>query len=352
MREVITKGVRGVIFRKLIAEVEIEAPPDFKIKRSIVEYRQDPLTNLWVRINVERTIRPRQTPSITPEVESWKSREYYDEKCPFCTIEKSTPKYPPHILREGRLAKGLQYLFPNLYPFAKYHAVVTLTQKHFKEYQDLTTNEWYHALHLSIEYFRKISTRDRELRYFTINLNYLAPAGASILHPHLQLIADIKLGNYVSILLQKCRDYRNKWSADLIQDLVESEKKLNERFLWRGNLVTWFVAYAPWITGEIIGTTQVHDIRELGDREIRYLAEDIRDLLHLYRQVVKTDSINMSMYSVPSTELPLFIRVGARKPLQPYYTSDRGFMEILHQEPITDILPENLTKILRELRKQ
>ncbi len=349
MREVITEGIRGIVFKKLITEVELEAPPDFKIKKSIIEYRQDPLTGLWVRINVERAMRPRQVPPTPPEVETWKSREY-DEKCPFCTVEKSTPKYPPHILEEGRLVKESQYLFPNLYPFAKYHAVVTLTPKHFKEYQELTTDEWYYALHLSIEYFRKISTKDRELKYFTINLNYLAPAGASILHPHLQLVADEKPGNYTTILLQKCTEYRSKWRTNLIQDLVESEKELGERFLWRGNVVTWIVAYAPWIPGEVIGITQVGDIRELSDREVRYLAEDIRNLLHLYRQAVKTDSINMSMYSLPGTDLPLLIRIGARKSLQPYYTSDRGFMEILHQEPITDILPENLTKTLQQLR--
>ncbi|RLE56662.1 MAG: hypothetical protein DRJ40_05065 [Thermoprotei archaeon] len=351
MREVITEGIRGIVFKKLITEVELEAPPDFKIKKSIIEYRQDPFTDLWVRISVERAMRPRQVPLTPPEVESWKRKDY-DEKCPFCTVERSTPKYPPHILEEGRLIEKSQYLFPNLYPFAKYHAVVTLTPKHFKEYQELTTEEWYHALHLSIEYFRKISTRDREVRYFTINLNYLAPAGASILHPHLQLVADVKLGNYTALLLQKYREYRSKWGTDLIQDLVESEEKLGERFLWRGKLVTWIVAYAPWIPGEIIGTAQVSDIRELSDSEVRYLAEDIKNLLNPYRQAVKTDSINVSMYSLPGTDLPLLIRIGARKPLQPYYTNDRGFMEVLHQEPITDILPENLTKTLRELRKQ
>ena len=53
--------------------------------------------------------------------------------CIFCSdgIGENTPRYPANLVREGRIKVGEAVLFPNLFPVAKYHAVIVLSKAHF-----------------------------------------------------------------------------------------------------------------------------------------------------------------------------------------------------------------------------
>ena len=125
-------------FRKQISTVELLAPPRFGRDAQIVEHREDPLTGARSRINVARAGRKRQAQSDGADLRQVIASTEGD--CCFCpqNVERKTPKFPPEICPQGRIERGESLVFPNLFPFAEYHAVGTFSNEHFLDLDEFT----------------------------------------------------------------------------------------------------------------------------------------------------------------------------------------------------------------------
>ena len=90
-KKVVVNGVRGVKFVKYVVEAKFKRPEDFIEITQVIEYRRDPLTGRWCRINVLRTLRelPRREIDVSKVFEDVKSF------CPFCkhNVYVKTPKF-------------------------------------------------------------------------------------------------------------------------------------------------------------------------------------------------------------------------------------------------------------------
>ena len=102
----------------------------FKMITHPIEYRRDPLTGIGCRINIQRAKRVKQARTDTEMCDMAESAR---GTCFFCpeNIDGSTPRFPPALVPEGVILKGETRVFPNLFPFAKYHGVATMTTHHF-----------------------------------------------------------------------------------------------------------------------------------------------------------------------------------------------------------------------------
>jgi hypothetical protein len=62
------------------------------------------------------------------------------EGCFFCPekVLEATPRYPDELTPGGRLSHGRALVFPNLFPLARVHAVVTFPDKHFLRPSEFT----------------------------------------------------------------------------------------------------------------------------------------------------------------------------------------------------------------------
>ena len=335
-------------FVKEIIKSEFLNPmKDFQSDSQIIERRTDPLTGDRCRINIQRARRPKQ-------LEVYKNKNL-EKKCYFCpkNIEKTTPKFPPSLIPEGRIRVNDFVLFPNLFPFGKYHAVGVLGKKHSLELNEFTPNVWKDCITGCIRFFNIIKQKDSKARFSSINMNYSPFAGASIIHPHVQVVVDELPSEMTDKYFRKSWGYFDKNKSNFWQDLITQDK---ERSVGESDSMVWITKFAPICNDEIIGVMKgtTSSFLEMNEKQIEDLSNGISRILKgLYRRGVK--AVNLAIFSAPFDEhlghfFSLNIRIISR-PSGKIYTSDRGFSEILHEEPIISTIPEELANDLRKFFK-
>lgn len=168
------------------------------------QLRKDPITGRWVIVNVENP-KTQKDYGIVPEAKSSKV-------CPFCPGNETMT--PPEISVYGRKKESknpsswLVRVIPNKFPALrieetneKYgmgiydkvggfgaHEVIIETPDHEKQIPDLPEEHVELLLQAYKERFQDLR-KDARFRYVTLFKNEGAAAGASLEHPHSQLIA-------------------------------------------------------------------------------------------------------------------------------------------------------------------
>jgi hypothetical protein len=103
-----------------------------EMDRQKIEVRLDPLTEHQSILN---DALKGKISTLFPETDYAYLQQRIDdtkEQCFMCDGKwrKTSPRYPEHLIPQGRIARGEIVLFPNLFPLAPYHAVVMVGQKH------------------------------------------------------------------------------------------------------------------------------------------------------------------------------------------------------------------------------
>jgi len=355
MEEVVKKGVGGVEFRKIVVEAKLLSPiKNFSLDVQSIEYRKDPLLDRWTRINILRASRTKQVEEKNGKVleEIVKKSEV---KCSFCPkrVPIDTPMFTSNLVDSGRFKRDSFILFPNMFPFAKYHCVGIISREHYLELNAISQDILENCLIGCRDFFKLIIAKDPDARYIMVNLNHLPPAGASIIHPHVQIIQDYKPTTMLQKTLEASENYYKTYRSCFWEDLVKSEIKIGERHILRGEILDWIASFAPLAGKEIIGICRARKewFTDLSDDELIMMAKDISTILSLLHNKLEVKSINMSVYSAPiGLECKYFrihIRIISRSKPTALYTNDRGFMEVLQNEPVVTSLPETITRILR-----
>ncbi len=338
------------VFKKIVVESKFLTPlRDFEGDAQSIEYRRDPLLSTWCRINVRRTERVKQWKS---DANFWELVEKSEKGCFFCpdNIPKSTPKFPPEIAPEGRIKLGETFVFPNLFPFAQHHAIATLTRKHFADLHEFTEDQIANTLNASIDYFKRVAKAYPRVKYPSFNWNHLPPSGASILHPHVQLVADERPTRMVDLSLKASAKYYGKNKGNYWLDLIEAEEKENARFIGKSGSIAWMTTFAPMGNNEITAIFEESANLDISAKEVEAFASGLARILKGYYEL-GVKSFNLTMYSAALGErrddYRLNIKLISRPPPLRDYTSDAGFMETLHMERVVESMPEKLAESMR-----
>ncbi|MFQ5800309.1 MAG: hypothetical protein ACE5HH_01135, partial [Candidatus Hydrothermarchaeales archaeon] len=315
-----------------------------------IEHRKDPLTGKWSRINIQRSERVKQAQGKSDYSELLQSSV---KNCFFCpeNIDKNTPRFNPDLIPEGFITRGETRVFPNLFPFARYHAVATVTQKHFLRVEEFEKKQIEDTLLASLEFCRAVHSKDKKTGFITFNWNHLFPSGASILHPHVQITLDSRPTYMTKILIDASREYLKRTGRSYWDDLVKEEKKLKERYIGKIGGITFLASYSPFGNNEVlIIFDDKSSFTYLEAEEVSDLSLGIVKILKGY-EAMGVESFNLTTYSGPVEGdvdgFNLNMRFVSRPPPQPYYTSDFGFMEGLHFERVIEGLPEDVAGVMR-----
>ena len=338
------------LFRKWLVESELLNPTDnFSLERQKIEYRKELLTGRACRINVKRSERKKQAQTGTGYSELI---ELSAKNCYFCptNIKTATPMFPPHLVPEGRIKVGETTVFPNLFPFAKYHAVATVTKQHFLGIDEFTLKQMQDTIKASVKYFDYVKSADERAVYPIFSWNFLPPAGASVIHPHVQLTVDEHPTNLAWLYLSACRSYFAKHDQNYWLHLVEIEEQEGQRFLGEIGDISWITSYAPLGNDEICGVFHnISSLYELDSNTISDFSKGLKRVFTAYT-LYGVHSFNLSTFSAPSRDdsFRLIVRIIARPYPQSYYNNDAGFMERLHEEVIVESMPEKVAADLKE----
>lgn len=315
-----------------------------------LEYRRDPLTGRWCRINIERARRPKQASGDLSTV--MEAAERARSNCPFCPerIENSTPTFTQ--LPYERLRRGNCWVFPNLFPFSKNHAVTVFTPDHFKPLHGISADEIVEGMMASIEYLSDLKKVDPSARYPLIAWNNLPPAGASIIHPHFQVLADEVPVGQLRQELEASESYRSEGGC-FWKELIEVEGRTGERVVKDGRSIAWLTPFAPQGNREVLAVFRgKSSLINLSISDIREFADGLLGILKYYSESGVL-SLNLALFSGPLDEdvaesFYLHARIIARPSPTTLYVNDDGFMEKLCTEPVIDMTPEDLAKSLRK----
>ena len=343
--------LKKIVFEKSIQEAKLRSPlQGFRQVGQKIEVRKDPLTGRQCRMNIERAKRPRQAPSKTAEL--YRLIEGSKAKCFFCpdNIEKMTPMFAEGL--PDRIRVGKSCLLPNLFPFGGFHAVGVFCGDHYLKLNQFTPKLLEDCFEGCLNYFELVHEKHPEIKYWYINWNHLPPGAASIIHPHVQILADSTPTPYLRELIEKSEAYRDRNGSNYWSDLVEVEKTGKHRFIGKTGSVYWLASFAPQGNKEVAAIFS--DISSLAGLKGRRLGEFCRGLSSILKGYHATgvQSLNMTTFSGPCDEdlsdfYLLNVKLISRPDLTPFYTSDNGFMEKFHQEPVIETMPEGLAEKLR-----
>ena len=295
--------------------------------RGTLQYRRESLTGIRCRISPVRTKRHIDT---LPALSS--SRD----GCPFCSdaIDTSTPTFEDGT----RLWRGKSVTFPNLYPYAERHVVTVITPDHAVDRFD--------ARCLADALSGAAEALAGPCGYASINWNYLPSAGASIVHPHLQGIADPKPTHIADLYIAAGHRYFADHGRLYWDDLVEHERR-SDRFLFEDEIF-WSANPVPIGEREIRGILPIQTLSEL-DPYTEPLAGGILRVIEFYRSL-GTHAFNVSIiFDAPGAGRGhrAFCSIIARLNPNTLSMCDSAFMERLHREPVILTLPEDLGALFR-----
>jgi len=272
--------------------------------------------------------------------------------CSFCphNISQRTPKFPPVLVPEGRIKRGECLLFPNLYPFAEYHAVATLTERHFLDLDEFTTDMLVDNLVASKDFIALVQQKDEKAVYPMWIWNHLPSSGASIIHPHIQITVDRTPTPELRKLIGKSEEYWQQRRRNYWQELIEVERGIGDRYIGENDSVAVIASFAPRGNNEVqVIFKGPVSLSDLDERQISDFSSVIVKILYSYKGM-GVNSFNVITYSAPLMEHADYFwmsaRVISRPVFQSFYTCDAGYRRF-YDVWVIETLPEEVAREMR-----
>ena len=288
--------------------------------------RQDPLTGRWVIMAAGRRGRPNEYP-LRPEGGSDPA------ECPFCPGHED--RTPGEILAVGRRegapsdTPGWRLrVFPNLYPalapessdaspvdeaaqdpsgnlFVQspgvgIHEVIAYSPDHAARLATLSQEELAGVLRVLQERSAALA-RDPKHRYILQFVNHGAEAGATLSHPHLQILATPLVPALVREKQDRMDRHRRRTDRCLLCDLLEAERKLGVRVIAEND---GWTALAPWASRfpwemMLIPHRHQDSIQAAVSGELQELAGLLKDVLGRLDALHGNPPLNLISHGAP-----------------------------------------------------
>lgn len=284
------------------------------------ELRQNLATKEWVIIANERAKRPDEYIQSQRHVVT-ESRTFYDANCPFCPgneeldleIERTPAigewqtrvvanKYPA-LLREGELARTFDGVHRQITGIG-YHEIVVEHPRHNTTLALMTVEEIKYVL--DTFYSRGWSIRkDSRIEQIVYFKNHGEQAGASLRHPHSQIIGLPVVPNNIRHRIEEARRYFDDNGECVYCTMIQDELKKKARLVATSDHFVAFVLYAapsPFNTWIVPLQHSVSFMYSHQD-EMEDLAGILRKVLRKLYIGLRDPSYNLIIRSAPVKEI-------------------------------------------------
>jgi galactose-1-phosphate uridylyltransferase len=273
--------------------------------------------------------------------------------CFFCgeAVTKSTPRFMPDFFEEGRIRVGEALLFPNLFSLGTYHPVIRLCDAHFLKLSEFTPELIKNGFLAARQFIRIAYAKDPEVAYAAVTANYLFPAGASLVHPHLQMIATPIPYSYQARMLDGCSRWQRDNGTSYFTDLL-AEEKGGPRYIGQTGRWHWLTPFSPLGNNEVMAIHEdLGDLHELSDEDLTNLSSGIAKVL-CYYETLGHLSYNYALYSVRKDRndgsFRGLLKIITRQNLYANYRNDDYFLQKLLQSELIITPPEELAEGVRK----
>ena len=287
------------------------------------ELRYDLVSRDWVVIATGRAKRPETFKKERREIETVSRK-----KCPFCQIH--TQEVPTLIFSKGREVSFGQggvipknwttIVIPNKYPAflpsnqldkrtegniyqtmnaAGFHEIV-VTRDHKKQLAQFSTKEVKEVIDVYQARYRSLM-KEKFVNYVSIFHNHGVEAGASIAHPHSQIVTtpliDIDLKN----ALVNSRRYYRRHKKCVYCVMGEWERKVRKRVVFENRDFVVICPFASKSAFEVIVSPKKHRpyFEQIKEEEKKQLAEAFRIALSKLYKALNDPAYNFYIHTAP-----------------------------------------------------
>jgi UDPglucose--hexose-1-phosphate uridylyltransferase len=319
------------------------------------ELRQDPISGEEVIVAPGRASRP--------QVEARTRTRPASQRVASCSLcpgnEERTP--PPILTLPSRIAIGgwSVRVIPNLYPVVEpaeaadsghrvsgVHEVVVETPRHDERLEDRDIE----SITLLLETYQA-RLRDLEARpatrYVQVFKNHGLEGGASLEHPHSQIVALDFIPVGVRRERARASRYLREKGACLLCAMLEEERRLRDRLVFQ---TEGFVAFAPFASrwaGEVFLVPAAHQASfgDVASDEASGLAGGLKTLLTRLRDVFGAPAYNLVLHTSAGTRYAQALHWYWQ--LTPRLGREAG-LEIGTGLRVNSWAPEDVARLLRE----
>lgn len=283
------------------------------------ELRYDVASKNWVVIAAGRAKRPET-------FKEEKQREKSDLKsCPFC--QKETFKHSVEVVANGKVVNSEQLpsnwsvlSIPNKFPafipdddlgerkenglYKRMNAVgfheVIVTKDHYKSLGELDKSEVREVFLIYKERYLDLMTR-KHVNHISIFHNHGKKAGASIDHPHSQLITTPLIDTDLSSALSVAKDYYAEKDSCLYCDMQDWEKKKQERIVYENDKFLVVCPFASKVAFQTIVTPKDHlsNFEKITDEELNLLADAFQKAISKIYKGLGNPPYNFYLHTAP-----------------------------------------------------
>ncbi len=252
------------------------------------KFRQNPINKDWTIISTGRKKRPI---AVGP-----KSALSATERCPFCVGNEDMSPNKAYRLDGVRV-------IPNKYPITDFHEVIIHSPDHEKDFDELPLE---HAELIIRTYVNRYNFYKNKRSDFYVHIynNAGKEAGASIRHPHSQLVVFNRIPEEVSKEIEGSQEYFEKNRACPYCSLIEKEISSRKRLVLESD---FFVVLAPFESEwpyEITVFPKKHqaDFGQTSGEELTDMASVLQQTLKAYNEVLSNPARNFWIHSLPIRE--------------------------------------------------
>ena len=280
------------------------------------ELRRDPIGGRWIIVDTDHPNKP-QDYEYEPVI-------YKGGACPFCYGNESMTPPEIEVIRDpytapntpGWQTRVVANKFPALHiegdldrkGIGMYdmsngigaHELLIESPYHHKDTCDLTLQEIENFLSMYIRRSLDLA-RDSRFKYIMIFKNYGAAAGASLEHPHTQLIALPMVPKNVAEEIKGAHNYFEFRERCIFCDVIRQEIQENERVILENK---HFLSFCPFVSRfpfEIWIMPKKHNgsFSKMPQEEIPSLASILKETIAKLKKVFANLSYNFIIHSSP-----------------------------------------------------
>jgi UDPglucose--hexose-1-phosphate uridylyltransferase len=328
------------------------------------ELRRDPVVGRWVIVSTDRGKRPSD---FGKEVETGVGKF-----CPFCPGNED--KTPSEILayhepaREKNAPGWWVRVVPNKFPALQIegalnrqgegmydkmngvgaHEVVIETPDHSVDFPNLQSKRAEDVIWAFRDRIMDLK-KDARFEYILIFKNRGAAAGASLSHPHSQLIATPVIPRNVRELVNGAKNYFEYKERCVFCDMIKQETTTGQRMVTENDDFVAFVPFAARFPFELWILPKVHDsdFEDVQKHEVVNLSRILQESLRRMRDVLDDPPYNFIILNSPLRESKLS-HYHWHLEIMPKLTKVAGF-EWGSGFYINPTPPEEAAKFLREV---
>jgi len=245
-----------------------------------------------------------------------------DDDLSLCPFEPGSENATPNAIytAEDKNGQWTCRVFPNLYKALSIeepkeskrigfftqesglgaHEVIVETPHHDLTMNHYTLEQWHNYLKAISSRIKDLS-HDSRLAHIQIFKNHGASAGATLKHPHSQIIATAFIPPEIESDIERQRAYFKKHHRALLIDMVQEEKRESKRVIYENSAFIAFTPFASLNAFEVIiaPKEQKSDISTFHVETLKELSRALQDVYKKLYAILGDFDFNMIIKNPP-----------------------------------------------------